>query len=528
MKKEQTHTFELRKTAAIKEERPLAVNKIFIEKRHAQQLYELRRHGFFEQTLLPENTVQIDIENKIYNEAIREIEEQVALEKIFWMQTYVNEKLAREQALSVLQRKFYWSSFSFPEKLKRHIQHLFGSASTQDVGQLFTQRLLELLTEKYVSRFLSTDSTGTTGPVLGSPLELQSGLVSTAYHYMVYQSESLIHYFETNMQYLEEEFGSDLTKEDIVSHFELNPFLEDAEYQSLIAKMIEDFHENSSTPPGLTQEEIDNLPSSSGHVYDEPIPTPTEEDRRLLRRSGNGGDLEDFEKQLDEVHKEKKRLDEKKKYVEERYKQVREYSKNLKQKVRRINQTSLMMAKIRPNIAWKKIDKERIDKAILYAIKLYKNYNNLYTLIPSFSILKKLLLFMTNFFYFLRIYVLRIQILIISCFFLTPFYFVFVLFVIFDHNCQIYDSFIHLFSQRVVLFSVYSSLFLFLLLNAPFLGEKIQFYLGKSFIDRRLPGKLKGAPPLVLFMFTIVLICYVDTLSLHFRILDYNSISDYH
>ncbi len=133
---------------------------------------------------------------------------------------------------------------------------------------------------------------------------------------------------------------------------------------------------------------------------------------------------------------------------------------------------------------------------------------------------------MTNLFYFLPVYVLRIQILIISCFFLTPFYFVFVLFVIFDHNCQIYDSFIHFFSQRVVLFTVYSSLFLFLLLNAPFLGEKIQFYLGKSFIDRHLPGKLKGALPLSLFVFTIVLICYIDTLSLYIRILDYNSISD--
>ena len=67
---------------------------------------------------------------------------------------------------------------------------------------------------------------------------------------------------------------------------------------------------------------------------------------------------------------------------------------------------------------------------------------------------------------------------------------------------------------------------LFLLLNAPFLGEKIQFYLGKSFIDRRLPGKLKKALPLTLFMFTIVHICYIYTLSLYIRILYYNSISD--
>jgi len=233
------------------------------------------------------------------------------------MQTYVNEKASRDYALSILQRKFYWSSFSFPGKLKRHIQHLFGSAGTQDEGKLFRQRLLELLrkkgikeTEEYVSRFLSTESTGTTGPVLGTPLELQGGLVNTAYHYMLCQSESLVHYFETNMQYLQDEFGSNLTEDITSSHFELNPFLEQCFYQDLMGKMkgyVQDFHENSSTLSELTQGEIDNLPSSSEHVYYEPIARPSEEDARILRRSGNVGHLEDFEKQLDEVQEEKKR-----------------------------------------------------------------------------------------------------------------------------------------------------------------------------------------------------------------------------
>lgn len=329
--------FEHRRLLALEDGRPMAANKIFIEKRHAQHLYELRRHGFFEQTLLPENSHQVEVENNVYIEAFKEIEEQVALEKFFWMQTYINEKASRDYALSILQRKFYWSSFSYPEKLKRHIQHLFGTASTQDEGKLFTQRLLELLrekgikeTEKYVSRFLSTDSTGTTGPVLSSPLELESGLVSTAYHYMLYQSESLVHYFETNMQYLKDEFGSSLTENDIANHFELNPFLEDPEYQQLIGKMVEDFHENSSTNLELTQEQLDNLPSSSAHVYDEPITPLSEEHARVLRRSGDQGALEDFKKQLDDIHQEKKHLDDQKKRVDERLKQVRQYSENLK------------------------------------------------------------------------------------------------------------------------------------------------------------------------------------------------------
>jgi len=40
-----------------------------------------------------------------------------------------------------------------------------------------------------------------------------------------------------------------------------------------------------------------------------------------------------------------------------------------------------MMAKIRPNMAWKKMNKEKIDKAIKNGTKLYKNYNNFYTIL---------------------------------------------------------------------------------------------------------------------------------------------------
>jgi hypothetical protein len=42
---------------------------------------------------------------------------------------------------------------------------------------------------------------------------------------MLYQSESIVHYFETNMQYLQDECGSDLTENVITDHFELNPLI---------------------------------------------------------------------------------------------------------------------------------------------------------------------------------------------------------------------------------------------------------------------------------------------------------------
>jgi len=165
-------------------------------------------------------------------------------------------------------------------------------------------------TEDAIARFLSRDGTRTTSNILSSPLEMQGGLLSTAYHFMLFQSQSILHYYETNMQYLEDVYGPELNRSIIADHFELNPFLEDAQYQQLVAKMVDDHHQNYPNLRELSQKEIDDLPSSSKGVYDEPITLPTEEQVRVLQRTGNSDDWEEFNKELDKLNEEKKQLEE--------------------------------------------------------------------------------------------------------------------------------------------------------------------------------------------------------------------------
>jgi len=122
----------------------------------------------------------------------------------------------------------------------------------------------------------------------------------------------------------------------------------------------------------------------------------------------------------------------------------------------------------------------------------------------------------------LLMYALRTQILIIYFFFLTPGYMVFVLFVIFGMHCHIEDSFLHIFSRFVIHFTVLSTLFLSILLNFYSYGEKVQSFIGDSFLHRFFPGPLKGILPLAFFVFTEGLLDYVNVHSLLSRMEDYN------
>jgi len=131
----------------IENERPIGARRIYIDKEHQQQLYRLNRHGFFEQTFFPENSRDIAAENEHHGTALLEIQEQVALEKLFWTQKYIYEQETLNAALSKLQSKFFWDSLSFPEKLRRHFQLLFSNSEVRDAGRLFTKRLLEILSD---------------------------------------------------------------------------------------------------------------------------------------------------------------------------------------------------------------------------------------------------------------------------------------------------------------------------------------------------------------------------------------------
>ena len=121
------------------------------------------------------------------------------------------------------------------------------------------------------------------------------------------------------------------------------------------------------------------------------------------------------------------------------------------------------------------------------------------------------------------IYILQGQVIIVHYFSITWLYALFILLAILGFQCQIEESSLHLFSQRIVWFTLLSALFLSILLNLPFLGERAQLFIGKSFLNYYLPGPLKGLLAFALFLFTICLLNYVEAYTLSLRISDYNS-----
>lgn len=95
--------------------------------------------------------------------------------------------------------------------------------------------------------------------------------------------------------------------------------------------------------------------------------------------------------------------------------------------------------------------------------------------------------------------------------------------MIFGYHCDMKESYIHFFSQKIVLLLFLSAFFLSFLLNIPSFGEKAQFLIGKLFLNRYLLGPLKGLLPFTLFLLTFCLLAYVDKQCLHLRIIEYNS-----
>lgn len=112
------------------------------------------------------------------------------------------------------------------------------------------------------------------------------------------------------------------------------------------------------------------------------------------------------------------------------------------------------------------------------------------------------------------LFLLRSIILIIYFFFLTRGYFLFVFFVLFGMLCDVNDSLLHLFSKVVLYFTIFSTLFLTIILNVYFLGKRVQFFIGRDFLNRYFPGPLKGLLALALFIGTISLLDSINTLSL--------------
>lgn len=100
---------------------------------------------------------------------------------------------------------------------------------------------------------------------------------------------------------------------------------------------------------------------------------------------------------------------------------------------------------------------------------------------------------------------------------------VFVLLGILGFQCDIRNSNIHFFSEKIVSFVLLSALFFSILLNFPFFGESVQSFIGKSFLNRYLPGPLKGMLPFAFFLFTLILLGWIESHTLLLRVVDYNS-----
>ena len=86
-------------------------------------------------------------------------------------------------------------------------------------------------------------------------------------------------------------------------------------------------------------------------------------------------------------------------------------------------------------------------------------------------------------------YILRSFVLIIYYMSSTVFYTFFILFVIFRFHCTFTDSFLHIFSKLVIYLCLHLTIFLTVLLNIPFYGEKVQSFIGDVFLKRHLPGQ---------------------------------------
>lgn len=151
--------------------------------------------------------------------------------------------------------------------------------------------------EEKMVEWISRDVTRATPPELASPLEIEGSVVSEAYHYVILQFQSFQHHVQLSLEYLEQEYGDQLTEENVQDYFKVNPFLDDQEYNYLEEKLLKKFQEaelndQPSTSSGLYQEEVDNLTASSSHS--EPTQPAT-----IWRP--NTSELEDFHRTVDDM-----------------------------------------------------------------------------------------------------------------------------------------------------------------------------------------------------------------------------------
>ena len=114
--------------------------------------------------------------------------------------------------------------------------------------------------------------------------------------------------------------------------------------------------------------------------------------------------------------------------------------------------------------------------------------------------------------------ILRIQILTIHFFAYTRYYLLYLVVVILACFCNPESSSRNFFFKSILLFSIFSTFIIFLLLLLPFTRSRVEMLAGGTFIDAKLPGNLKGLSPFMLFLLTISTLNLIAPFSLTSRV----------
>lgn len=111
--------------------------------------------------------------------------------------------------------------------------------------------------------------------------------------------------------------------------------------------------------------------------------------------------------------------------------------------------------------------------------------------------------------------------LIIHYFSHTSYYLLYILLSILAFFCNVDDSYISIMCKTFICVLLFSTLFLFMLLNISFTNKKIEYLLGKLFIDQYLSGHFKGLFPFLLFIVTLTMLDFIEISSMNMRVCEY-------
>lgn len=117
-------------------------------------------------------------------------------------------------------------------------------------------------------------------------------------------------------------------------------------------------------------------------------------------------------------------------------------------------------------------------------------------------------------------------VLIIHYFTYTPYYLLYIFMSIPAFFCSLKPSYIHIICETFICVLLIFTFFLFVLLNLNITKKRFEYFLGKSFIDRFLPGHFKGLFSFLLFVFTLAMLDYIEVSSIYMRVCEYRDSLD--